>query len=267
MTEKITSADGTALAFDQLGEGPPLVLVSGAMCDRRADAKIAAALAATDFTVLNYDRRGRGDSTEAGPYAVEREIEDLAALLDAAGGSAVLVGLSSGGALALLAAAAGLPVTGLVGWEIPYRTDDEGRRAAVAYRTRVEELLAEDRRGDAVELFLSTVGVPHQAVAGMQQSPFWADAQAIAPALAFDAAVLGDGTVPVEALSRVACPTALLTGGASPPLFLAAAERAVAALPDGIHRVLDGQTHDVAADVLAAAVGEFVDDLREESRR
>ena len=255
--EMITSRDGSTLAFDQLGGGPPLILVSGAMCDRRSDAVLADALAA-DFTVLNYDRRGRGDSTENGPYAVPREIEDLAALLDAAGGSAVLVGLSSGGALAALAAAALPAVTGLVGWEIPYRTEEAGRRAALDYRRRTDELLAAGRRGDAVELFLSTVGVPSAVVAGMMQSPFWADAQQVAPSLAHDAAVLDDGSVPVEALRRIGCPTLLLTGGASPPLFAAAATAAVAVLHDGAHRVLDGQRHDVAADVLAAAVRDFV---------
>lgn len=255
--ETITSADGSTIAFDQLGGGPALVLVSGAMCGRAADAKSAAALAA-DFTVLNYDRRGRGDSTEASPYAVEREIEDLAALLDAAGGSAVVVGLSSGGALALLAAAAGLPISRLIGWEIPYRTDDGGRQAWLGYRARLETLLREGRRGDAVELFMTTVGVPPQAIAGMKQSPFWAGAEEIAPTLAYDAAVLGDGSVPAHRLARVGCSTLLLTGGASPPLFSAAAEAAVAALRAGEHRVLAGQIHDVEPEVLAAAVRDFV---------
>ena len=255
--EMITSADGTTLAFDQTGAGPPLVLVSGAMCGRRADEAIAAALA-DRFTVLNYDRRGRGDSGEIRPYAVEREIEDLAAVLDAAGGSAVVVGISSGGALALLAAAAGVPIRAAIGWEVPYRTDDEGRRASATYRSRTEELLAEGRRGESVALFLRTVGVPESAITGMQQSPFWAEGEKIAPTLAYDAAVLGDAAVPVDRLATITCPTALFTGGASPGLFAAAAEAAVLALPAGFHRVLDGQIHDVDPAVLADAIAEFV---------
>ena len=255
--EMITSADGTTLAFDQLGSGPPLVLVSGAMCGRRADEAIAAALAER-FTVLNYDRRGRGDSGEIGPYAVEREIEDLAAVLDAAGGSAVVVGLSSGGALVLLAAAAGLPVSAAVIWEVPYRTDDEGRRAAATYRSQTLALLAEGRRDEAVALFLRTVGVPDSAIHGMRQSPFWPAGEKIAPTLAYDAAILGDAAVPVDRLATIACPTSLLTGGASPALFAAAAEAAVAVLPEGTHRVLDGQRHDVDPTVLAAAVADVV---------
>jgi len=255
--EMITSADGTPIALDQTGSGPPLVLVSGAMCGRRADEAIANGLA-DRFTVLSYDRRGRGDSGETGPYAVEREIEDLSAVLDAAGGSAVVVGLSSGGALVLLAAAAGLPITTAVTWEVPYRTDDAGRRSAADYRRRTDELLAEGRRGEAVMLFLRTVGVPEPAIHGMQQSPFWVEAEKIAPTLAYDAAVLADAAVPVDRLGRIACPTAMFTGGASPALFAAAAEGAVAALPDGVHRVLPGQTHDVNPTVLAAAVTDAV---------
>ncbi len=130
--ETVTSADGTTIAFDQLGSGPPLVLVSGASCDRRVDAGLAEGLAA-HFTVLNYDRRGRGDSTDTPPYDVRREIEDLDVLLDAAGGSAVVVGLSSGGALAALAAAEGLPIGHLVMWEPPYRLDAEGQQASREY--------------------------------------------------------------------------------------------------------------------------------------
>ena len=255
--ETITSADGTTIAFDQLGSGPPLVLVSGAMCGRRADQAIAEALAG-GFTVLNYDRRGRGDSDAIGPYAVEREIDDLAAVLDAAGGSAVVVGVSSGGALVLRAAAAGLPITAAITWEVPYRTDDEGRRSAADYRRRTEELLTAGRRGEAVALFLRTVGVPESAISGMQQSPFWAEAEKIAPTLAYDAAVLDDAAVPVDRLATITCPTALFTGGASPDLFATAAETALSALPDGSHRVLPGQTHDVDPAVLAAAINDVV---------
>jgi pimeloyl-ACP methyl ester carboxylesterase len=255
--ETVTSADGTTIAFDQFGAGPPLVLVSGASCDRRIDAGIAEGLAA-HFTVLNYDRRGRGDSTDTPPYDVRREIEDLDVLLAAAGGSAVVVGLSSGGALAALAAAAGLPVGHLVMWEPPYRLDDEGQRASREYADALTALLAEDRRGDAVALFMGMVGLPEAMIAGMRESPYWAQGEALAPTLAYDAAVMRDGALPTDALARITAPTTVLSGGASPDWMGEAAAAAAAGIPGARHEVLPGQTHDVVADVLGSAVHDAV---------
>jgi len=246
------SPDGTTIAFDQLGSGPPLVLVAGAACDRRQDAPIAEALARS-FTVINYDRRGRGDSTDPAPYAVEREIEDIAVLLDAAGGTATVLGLSSGGALAASAAAAGLPISRLVLWEVPYRLDDEAQRAAKDYNERLGALLAEGRRGDALALFMGMVGLPEEAIAGARRSPYWAVGEALAPTLAHDAAVMGDGSLPVERLAAITAPTLVLAGGSSPAWFRASAEAAAAAVPGATVGVLPGQTHDVAPEVLARA--------------
>ena len=256
--EKVTSTDGTVIAFDQLGSGPPLVLVAGAMCDRGADARIAEALAG-DFTVLNYDRRGRGDSTDTHPHAVEREVEDLGVLLDAAGGQATLVGLSSGAALAAHAAANGLPVTHLVLWEPPFRLDPEGRRASREYAAQLGDLLDADRRGDAVELFMRMVGLPEPMISGMRHSAYWPAAESLAPTLAYDAAVMGDGAVPVERYAAVTAPSLVLSGGASPEWMRDSAQAAASALQQGRTRVLEGQTHDVDAQVLAAAVREFVE--------
>ena len=254
--EKVTSADGTVIAFDQLGSGAPLILVAGASCDRGADARVAEALAG-HFTVLNHDRRGRGDSTDTQPYAVEREVEDLGALLDAAGGQAALVGLSSGAVLAARAAADGLPVTHLVLWEPPFRLDPEGQRASREYAARLGELLGAGRRGDAVELFMRMVGVPEPMIAGMRQSAYWPAAEALAPTLAYDATVMGDGAVPVETYAAIGAPSLVLSGGASPPWMRDSAEAAAAAIPHGVTRVLEGQTHDVDPEVLAAAVHAF----------
>ena len=227
--ETVTSADGTTIAFDQLGAGPPLVLVAGASCDRAVDAAIAAALAA-DFTVLNYDRRGRGDSTDTAPYAVEREIEDLEVLIAAAGGSAALVGISSGGALAAHAAATGLPVSHLVMWETPFRLDAEGQLASKEYAARLADLLADDRRGDALALFMGMVGLPAEMIDGMRQSPYWAIGERMAPTLAYDAAVMGDGPVP-ERFAQIGCPALVLAGGGSPDWFRESARAAAAAIP------------------------------------
>ena len=253
--ETLTSADGTTIAFDQIGAGPPLVLVSGAACDRAVDAGIADGLAA-HFTVLNYDRRGRGDSTDTLPYAVEREVEDLEILLAAAGGSAVVVGLSSGAVLAAHAAAAGLPIGRLVMWEPPFRLDAAGQQAAREYAERTRALLAEGRRGDALELFMTVVGMPAEAIAGMRRSPYWAQGEGLAPTLAYDAAVLGDGSIPRERFAAITVPTAVFTGGGSPDWFRAAGKAAAAAIPGATYRELPGQTHDVAPDALAAAVHE-----------
>ena len=251
--QTVTSADGTTIAFDQLGAGTPLVLVSGASCDRGVDAHLATALAA-HFTVLNYDRRGRGDSTDTSPYAVEREIEDLEILLAAAGGSAVVVGLSSGAMLGALGAAAGLPISHLVMWEPPFRLDAGSRRAALEFADRTRALLAEGRRGDALELFMTTVGLPPEAVAGARQSPYWALGERLAPTLAYDNAVVGDGSIPAERYAAITAPVAVLTGGASPDWFRAAGRAAAAAIPGATYGELPGQTHDVAADALAPAV-------------
>ncbi|MDQ4053465.1 MAG: alpha/beta fold hydrolase [Actinomycetota bacterium] len=255
--ETVTSADGTTIAFDQLGSGSPLVLVAGASCDRAVDTAIAEALA-EQFTVLNYDRRGRGDSTDTPPYAVEREIEDLEVLLAAAGGTAALVGLSSGAALSAHATASGLTVSDLVMWEPPFRLDVEGQRQTKDYNEQLTGLLADGRRGDALALFMGMVGLPPEVIAGMRQSPYWSTGEAMAPTLAYDAAVMGDGSVPADTFTRITAPTTVLAGGASPEWFRGSAQAAAAAIPGARYDVLDGQTHDVEPAVLAAGVRDFV---------
>src|SRR5215217_1165048 len=159
--ETVASTDGTIIAFDRLGDGPPVVLVSGGSVDRQANALLANVLA-SDFTVLNYDRRGRGPSGDTPPYAVEREIEDLGAVIDAAGGSAAVYGTSSGAALALEATARGAPVTKLALWEPPYILDESMRPPADQVQ-QYETMLGEGRRGDAVEYFMRrVVGLPDE---------------------------------------------------------------------------------------------------------
>src|SRR2546426_2638381 len=161
---KVISKDGTAIAFDRSGKGPAVILVCGASTTRSANAPLAALLA-PHFTVFNYDRRGRGDSDDTVPYAVEREVEDLDALIDAAGGSAYMWGMSSGAALALKVAASGLNIKKLALYEPPFMVDDYGLRRHKEYATRLTELLAAGRPGDAGELFMKLVGAPPQVVA------------------------------------------------------------------------------------------------------
>jgi len=254
----VTSTDGTTIAYERSGDGPPLILVDGAMCYRASGPMrpLAAALA-SDFTVYAYDRRGRGESGDTRPYAVEREIEDLRALVAAAGGAAYAYGISSGGALILAAAATGVDFTKLALYEPPFLSETDGDGWSKAYTAELDDLLAAGRDGDAVALFMSVVGMPAEAVAGMRQQPFWPVFEAIAPTLAYDNTVMGDSSVPRETAARITVPTLLLDGGASPDNLRAAAKAAADAVPDAVYRSLEGQTHDVAPDALAPVLVEF----------
>jgi pimeloyl-ACP methyl ester carboxylesterase len=256
MDKKTISRDGTELAYARAGQGPAVILVSGAMSTGGTVAPLAGLLA-DRFTVLCYDRRGRGESGDTAPYAVQREVEDLAALIDAAGGEAALYGISSGGALALRAAAAGVAVRRVAVYETPFALDAEGAKARAEYTANLTEALAQGRRGDAVELFLRLTGLAEEMIRGARQSPMWAGMEAIAPTLAYDDAVMGDGLVPRERLASIGVPVLAVAGEASPP-WLREAVRAVAeAVPDGRYRTLEGQTHMVDPNVLAPVLAEF----------
>ncbi|HEX6577449.1 MAG TPA: alpha/beta hydrolase [Jiangellaceae bacterium] len=254
--EQVQSKDGTSIAFDQLGEGPPLVLVAGASCDRSIDAPIAQELARY-FTVLNYDRRGRGDSDDTLPFAVEHEVEDIDVLIAAAGGSATVVGLSSGAALAAEAAVAGLRIDALVMWEPPFSIDPDGVQQAKEYSEELAVLLAADRRGDALARFMRRVGVPEEMIAGIRQSPYWQVGERLAPTLSYDDAVMGDSTIPTERYGRITVPTLVLAGSESPEALRQAAAQVAATIPGARHDVLEGQDHNVAGDALAQAVSAF----------
>jgi pimeloyl-ACP methyl ester carboxylesterase len=260
--DRVSSADGTSIAFERLGDGPPLIVVGGATCDRARMREVSERLARR-FAVINYDRRGRGDSGDTLPYAVEREVEDLAALIDAAGGSASLYGHSSGAALVLHAGAADLPVDKLVLHEPPYSPDEEEpRREAREYGMQLRELLADGRRGDAAELFFTIVGMPAEMVGEMRQGPAWPAFEAVAPTLAYDSEVMGDvsrgGTLPADVAARVDAPALVLVGGAGPQWMIDVGKDVAGALQNGEHRVLDGQEHVVPPDVLAPVVEEFL---------
>jgi pimeloyl-ACP methyl ester carboxylesterase len=242
----VTSADGTPIAYERTGSGPALVLVDGAMCHRAAGPMRPLAQELQEhFTVYAYDRRGRGDSGDTRPYAVLREVEDLRAVIAAAGGAARVCTMSSGAGIGLAAATEGGGVTALALYEPPFVGADPQYSAALA------DLLAQDRRGDAVALFMTRVGMPAEAVAGLRAAPAFAALEAIAPTLAYDDAVLAPGRVPPEVAARVAVPTAVIAGGASPALLQEAARATAAALPGATLEVLDGQTHDVDPAALA----------------
>jgi pimeloyl-ACP methyl ester carboxylesterase len=254
--DKVTSKDGTTIAFDRLGDGPPVILVCGGSTDRMANAPLAALLA-PHVTVFNYDRRGRGDSGDTAPYGVEREIEDIDAVITAAGGSASLYGTSSGAALALEAAASGLPIAKLALWEPPFILDESARPPADQVE-RYNEMIAEGRRGDAVEYFMAKVaGLPPEFVAHARTQPFWAAQEALAHTLAYDATIMGDGSLPSERAASVMAPTLVIAGGADFPWMRETAQALADALPDGQTRILEGQGHNVDPAVLAPELVEF----------
>ncbi|MEU4175908.1 alpha/beta hydrolase [Streptomyces sp. NPDC026589] len=254
--DRILSADGTPIAYRRQGDGPPLVLVGGALSASAADAPLAALLAPR-FTVLTYDRRGRGASGAAGRCSVAREVEDLAAVVGAAGAGASVFGMSSGGALALEAVAAGLSVELLAVYEPPYTPGASGLLFKARCTARLHRLLAAGDRGGAVELFLSMTGVAEETAARMRRTPLWAELEAMAHTLAYDDALLGDGSVPVERFAAVAARTLVICGGFSSPPARAATRTLAEALPRGRHRTLTGQMREVAPQVLAPVLAEF----------
>jgi pimeloyl-ACP methyl ester carboxylesterase len=254
--ETVTSKDGTTIAFDRLGDGPPVVLVCGGSVDRMADVGVAQELA-SDFTVFNYDRRGRGDSGDTPPYAIEREVEDIRAVIDAAGGKASLWGSSSGAVLAMIAAEKGAPVTRLAMWEPPYIPEGYPRPPADQVE-QYERMVAEGRRSDAVEFFMAkVVGLPPEFVEGAKQQPFWASTEALAHTLAYDARIMGDYRVPVERAAAITTPTVVIAGGADMPFMRESARQLADALPNGAVRFLEGQGHDVDPKALSSVLKEF----------
>jgi pimeloyl-ACP methyl ester carboxylesterase len=261
-----TSKDGTAIAFDRIGDGPAVILVGGAFSYRAFPKMVQLAeLLSERFTVINYDRRGRGDSGDTAPYSVEHEIEDLAALVDGAGGAASVWGWSSGGVLALRAAASGVPFEKLAVYEPPFLVDDSGHLPPADFASRLEEIIASGRRGQAVKYYMTKgMGVPALFVAAMRLMPSWSSLKAVAHTLPYDWAVLGDA-VEGKPLSRedweaVTAPTLVIAGEKSPEQLRAAALALVDVLPRARHRVLKGQSHNVSMERLAPVLEDYFAD-------
>jgi pimeloyl-ACP methyl ester carboxylesterase len=258
MMETAFSADGTRLAYDRLGEGPPLIMVVGAFNDRATTEPLARALERT-VMVFNYDRRGRGDSGDTAPYTIDREIDDVDALIAAAGGSASVFGYSSGALLALRAAARGLAITKLALYEPPFQVDDNRSTRRSDLPERLAGLVAAGRRGDAVELFQrEAVGIPEEIVAQLRHAPFRPYLEAIAHTLAYDAAIVGDPSLTVEQLASIATSTLVIGGDRSMPGLLRMARDVAAALPNGRFCNLPGQTHDINPEATAPVLAAFL---------
>jgi len=262
VTSFTTSADGTRIAYESIGSGPALVLVDGAMCYREfGPARDVAAELADAYTVYFYDRRGRGESGDTAPYAPEREYDDLAAVIAAAGGAAFVLGQSSGGALALEAAASGVPMTKVAAYESPWvglRPAKDGTPRN--YHAELAALLAAGKRGAAVGYFMvKMVGAPAFVPYMMRLMPkVWKQLQAVAHTLPYDAAVMGPAfTPPTERLATIGVPVLIMAGSKAKAEMLDAEKAVAAAIPNARHLVLDGQTHQVSPVALAAPVREF----------
>lgn len=251
--EYVRSRDGTRIAYEATGSGPPVILVGGALDDGAENAPLAPRLA-DRFTVYNYARRGRGASGDTPPYTMERELEDLSALLALAGAPAHLFGASSGGALALAAAMAGLPIDRAAVYEVPYFVTGPELDRWQAYVRDLAVLLAEDRRDDALELFMRLAGSSEEDIAGARGTQPWSAATALSHTLAYDAACLGDGHPPPR-LADVPNRTLILTG--DNPFFHPAADTLAATIPAADRKVLTGQSHVADPDVLARTLSEF----------
>ncbi|HJR70916.1 MAG TPA: alpha/beta hydrolase [Gammaproteobacteria bacterium] len=259
----ITSQDGTPIAYERLGSGPPVILIDGAMCSRAFGPmpKIAALLA-LHFTVYLYDRRGRGESGDTPPYAKARELEDIEALIGAAGGSVFAVGLSSGAALALEAGASSARIKKLAVYEPPYMVDNP-RFAQVDHEGNLRALVAAGQHGAAVKYFMRMVNVPAPFILLMQlMRGMWRKLKAVAPTLPYDMAIMGDWQIPSARLAKLATPTLAMYGGKTETRLKRAIEELVKVLPDVRQQVLPGQTHNVSAAALVPALVAFFKEQR-----
>jgi pimeloyl-ACP methyl ester carboxylesterase len=256
----LTSRDGTRIAFEKSGNGPALILVNGALSHRTLYGDTALQrMLAQHFTTYTYDRRGRGGSADVQPYAVEREIEDVEALINDAGGQAYLYGVSSGAALALRAAAALGPtkVSKLALYEPPFGQEsgqfDQQKK-------QVNEIIRSGKPGEAAEFFLTAVGTPPEALEGMKASPEWDDIKKVDFTLAYDFEVLGNGVVPADIARSIAVPTLVMDGEKGMEFMHATVEQLAKLIPQAQRRTLPGQTHEAEAGVVAPALIAFLRD-------
>jgi pimeloyl-ACP methyl ester carboxylesterase len=263
----VTSKDGTKIAFDKVGSGPAVILVNGAIAYRRAfedrTLEQLAEMLGKHFTVYNYDRRGRGESGNTLPFTKAREIEDIQALIADAGGTAMLVGFSSGGAVTLETTAATPGITKAVVYEVPFIVDDGRQPVPDDYAEQLMALGTAGKREEAVEYFAKyALGIPDEYIGGMKQDPAtWAGMTGVAHTIAYDAAFVGEfmrgKPLPADHWTGVTVPVLVVDGGASDPWMHHTADALANVLPNASRQTLEGQTHSVDPNVLAPVIIEF----------
>jgi pimeloyl-ACP methyl ester carboxylesterase len=261
----VVSGDGTTIAYEKTGTGPAVILVDGALCYRAfGPARPLAKLLSEHFTVYVYDRRGRGESGDTDPYAVQREVEDIEALVKEAGGSAYVYGISSGAILALEAAARIAGIRKLALYEAPMIVDDTHPPRPDDYLATMDALIAANRPGDAVKLFMKTVGAPGIAIAMMRLSPGWKKLKAVGRTLPNDFRILGDTgsgrPLPTDRWAAATVRTLVMDGGKSPAYMRNAQRQLADVLPNAEYRTLDGQTHMLKAEAVAPVLVEHFRD-------
>jgi Alpha/beta hydrolase family len=261
---QVISRDGTEIAYERAGNGPAVILVGGGITDRKENAPLVPRLAEL-FTVVNYDRRGRGASSDTAPYAVAREVEDIDALIAEAGGTAHLYAVSSGGALAFECAASGSSIGKIGVYEVPYNLSPDWPDVWREYADELERSLASDDRGAAFEAFMRVTGAADAEIDALRTAPFWPDLEAIAHTLFYDAACLGNGQPQLDRLATIRQPVLVLTGDDRPPdaarwihALDDAADAIAAAIPAAQRMTLKGQSHVADPDVVTSCVAQFL---------
>ena len=255
----ITSRDGTRIAYDVYGEGEPVILVEGAFCGRHFGAtNLLAAELGKHFRVYHYDRRARGDSGPSTDYRIERELEDLSALIAEAGGSVSIVGFSSGACLAIEAAAAGLPVSHLAFYEPPYMVGPKARRVPANFQAEVQQLVADGRYGDAVAYFMTKlIGMPSIFLIPMKFSKMWKQITPQAPSLPFDMEAVNGFNPPIERMRGITIPSLAIHGTKTFPVLVDSTTLCARTIPGAGHVILPGQTHEVKAEAIAPVLIDF----------
>ncbi len=256
---KVISKDGTPIAYSKTGKGEPLIMVDGAMCSRAfgPTPKMAPLLAA-HFTVYTYDRRGRNESGDTLPYSVEKEIEDLDALIKEAGGSVYMIGFSSGAALTLNAAAKGLNIKKMILYEAPYVMNMGGHNPPIDAEKQFKQFIASGERGKAVTFFMKDlIGMPAIFPMIMSITPVWKKLKAVAHTLPYDAAVMRDYTIPAQLAASVDTPTLVAGGEKSPIQLRNSVQKLAEAIPNSELQILKGQNHNVSAGAIVPVMMEY----------
>ncbi len=255
---KVTSKDGTRIAYHKTGSGFPVILVDGALCSRDfGPMPKLSALLSEHFTVINYDRRGRNESGDTQPYTMDREIDDIGALIMEAGGSAYVYGISSGAALSLAAAAKGLNIPKLALYEPPFEVPGITDGAPKDMLPQLKTMVAEDRRGDAVKYFMKIVGVPSFGIFMMTLFPIWKKLKAVAHTLPYDITILDGFALPEDRARAIKVPTLVAGGTKTLERIKLSVKRLSELIPDNQFKLLEGQTHNVSAKALAPVLIEF----------